>query len=61
MVTGGDFDLYCYTVIGAKGEAEALAAVQSVVTPGTGGLRARVVTVETDDFDLTPQPPRTPG
>ena len=51
------FDYYAYTIIGAKGEAEAFDIARSVITPGNLKLRGKLVTIDLDDY---PPPPPTP-
>ena len=46
------FDFYCYTVIGARGEAEAIEIVSHIVPAGNLRLRAKLVSV--DERDLPP-------
>lgn len=47
-----DWDIYAYTVIGAKGEAEAKAIVKSLCC--TGGLKLRAVLATLDRNQLPP-------
>jgi len=54
VVTGRDFDLYAYTIIGARGEMEAMEIARLVITPGDCQLRAKLVTI--DEKDLPPPP-----
>ena len=46
------FDFYAYTVIGARGEAEAIELVSHIVPAGNLRLRAKLVSV--DERDLPP-------
>ena len=55
-VCGKDWELYAYTIIGARSEKEALDTALTVITPGKLPLRARVATIE--DVDSLPLLPR---
>ena len=52
------FDFYAYTVIGARGEAEAIELVSHLVPAGNLRLRAKLVTVDLDYY-LGQQPTET--
>ena len=45
VVTGNDFDIYAYTVIGCRGEKEAIDIIRTVITPGSRGLRVKLVSI----------------
>jgi hypothetical protein len=53
-VRAGAWDIYSYTVLGAKGEKEACAIVKSLVCTGDLKLRGMVTTVVMED--LLPPP-----
>jgi hypothetical protein len=50
------FDFYTYTVVGARSEKEAIAAVRAIITPGRLPLIAKVATIE--DVENYPPLPR---
>jgi hypothetical protein len=56
-VIGRYFELYAYTIVGCRGEAEALETVRSILHVAPLKLRAKVVSVSEED--LLPPPMST--